>query len=97
MMTPVLASGRAQAHPDGGSVRVLADAETINGFRIVLTAWWTSRGRLVHEVLRWSPELGSSVRLEVVEAGEAAARARANAWWAFDRGTGPHPTHRRIA
>lgn len=87
-----------QRHPDGGSVRILQFGATNgDGWGIILTEWTTHRQRHVWEILRWSPVLRSSVRLDVVTTREADARERANAWWLFDQDLGPHPTQAPVA
>lgn len=73
----------AKAHADGGTYKVLALANTRDGWAIAITEWTTYRGNVVFEVLRVSPE-NKTIRLEK-HTNEAAARAAGNRAWQRDR------------
>lgn len=72
-----------KAHIDGGTYRVLALAETRNGWAVAVTEWTTYRGQIRYEVKRVSAD-NMAVRLDHF-GSEAEARTYANKVWKLDR------------
>ena len=71
-----------QSHIDGGAYRVLAFAETRDGWGVAVTEWTTYRNKVVFQVHRVSDK---NVML-AQGTSEAAARQAANRLFAKDKG-----------
>lgn len=72
-----------KAHIDGGTYRVLAIADTRNGWAIAVTEWTTYRGEIRYEVKRVSPD---NMTMRLAHFGtEREARDVANKTWRRDR------------
>lgn len=72
-----------KAHTDGGTYRVLAFAETRNGWGVAVTEWTTYRNAIVFEIYRVSDE-GKMLR-QATFTTEEAARTAANSLWRRDK------------